>query len=42
MGRHCGDATKAKKELGWKSKTSFEELVNIMTREDLKLVAKGL
>jgi len=32
----CGDATKAKKILGWKPKTSFEELVKIMVQEDLQ------
>jgi GDPmannose 4,6-dehydratase len=31
-----GDATKAKKELGWKSKTSFQELVKIMVLADYK------
>lgn len=31
-----GDATKAKEKLGWKPKTSFEELVKEMVREDLK------
>jgi GDPmannose 4,6-dehydratase len=31
-----GDASKAKEKLGWQSKTSFEELVKEMVREDLK------
>ena len=31
-----GDASKAKKKLGWVPKTSFEELVQEMVREDLK------
>lgn len=36
-----GDPTKAKKELGWNpTKTSFEELVKIMVRHDMELVAK--
>ena len=36
-----GDPTKAKTVLGWNpTKTSFEELVKIMVREDMKLVAK--
>ena len=36
-----GDPTKAKTVLGWSpTKTSFEELVKIMVREDMKLVAK--
>jgi len=33
-----GDATKARKMLGWKPKTSFEELVKIMVEADLRLV----
>ena len=34
-----GDPTKAKKELGWDPrKTSFEELVKLMVKEDLKFV----
>jgi GDPmannose 4,6-dehydratase len=31
-----GDATKAKEKLGWEPKTTFEELVKEMVREDLK------
>jgi GDPmannose 4,6-dehydratase len=31
-----GDATKAKKKLGWKAKVSFEELVRVMVDSDLK------
>ncbi|MDZ4073458.1 MAG: GDP-mannose 4,6-dehydratase [Hylemonella sp.] len=31
-----GDASKARAQLGWKPKTSFEELVREMVREDLK------
>lgn len=31
-----GDASKAREKLGWYPKTSFEELVNEMVREDLK------
>ena len=30
-----GDAAKARKELGWKPRVSFEELVREMAREDL-------
>ena len=30
-----GDASKAEKQLGWKAKTSFKELVRIMVDEDL-------
>lgn len=35
-----GDPSKAAKELGWKPKTSFKELVRLMVLEDLK--AEGL
>lgn len=31
-----GDATKAKNELGWKPKTSFRELVEMMVKSDLE------
>jgi len=31
-----GDASKAKKKLGWKSKVKFKELVKIMVKADLK------
>jgi GDPmannose 4,6-dehydratase len=30
-----GDASKAKKKLGWKSNTAFKELVKIMVDADL-------
>ena len=32
----CGDASKAKKMLGWKPEMSFEQLVRFMVDEDLK------
>jgi GDPmannose 4,6-dehydratase len=35
-----GDATKAKKELGWEPKTSFEELVKIMIHSDWEKVKR--
>ncbi|RMD57444.1 MAG: GDP-mannose 4,6-dehydratase [Nitrospirae bacterium] len=35
-----GDATKAKDKLGWKPDISFEQLVKIMVREDLKEAEK--
>ena len=35
-----GDASKAKKELGWQPKTSFRELVEMMVRADLSLEKK--
>ena len=31
-----GDSTKARKELGWKTKVGFEELVKIMVKADLR------
>ena len=34
-----GDASKAHRVLGWKPKTSFEELIRLMTRADLELLA---
>lgn len=34
----CGDSTKAKKILGWYPKTSFEEMVNRMVDNDVKLL----
>jgi GDPmannose 4,6-dehydratase len=33
-----GDASKAARDLGWKPKTSFEELIRLMTRADLQLL----
>ncbi|MBI4811568.1 MAG: GDP-mannose 4,6-dehydratase [Ignavibacteriales bacterium] len=35
-----GDASKAKKKLGWQSKTSFKELVRLMVDADIELVNK--
>jgi len=32
----CGDSTKAKKKLGWKPKTSFEDMVRRMVVNDIK------
>ena len=37
-----GDPSKASKELGWEAKTSLEELVNEMIKEDLLLAKKEL
>jgi GDPmannose 4,6-dehydratase len=34
-----GDPTKAKEQLGWVPETSFEELIRLMTRADLELLA---
>lgn len=35
-----GNPTKAEKELGWKAKTTLQELVKLMVQEDLKAAAK--
>jgi len=32
-----GDASKAKRKLGWQARTSFEELVRVMLQADLEL-----
>jgi GDPmannose 4,6-dehydratase len=37
-----GDASKAANELGWKPKTSFKELVKMMTESDLRLVEQQI
>ncbi|MGC2373713.1 MAG: GDP-mannose 4,6-dehydratase [Solirubrobacteraceae bacterium] len=34
-----GSPAKAEKDLGWKPKTSFEELIRLMTRSDIDLLA---
>jgi GDPmannose 4,6-dehydratase len=34
-----GDPAKAERELGWKPQTSFEQLIRLMTRADLELLA---
>ena len=34
-----GDPSKAERDLGWKPQTSFEDLVRLMTRSDLELLA---
>lgn len=36
----CGDATKAEKELGWKRKTGFHELIQMMVAADLEQLRK--
>jgi GDPmannose 4,6-dehydratase len=33
-----GDASKAERDLGWKPRTSFEELIRLMTRADIELL----
>jgi GDPmannose 4,6-dehydratase len=35
-----GDPSKARRELGWKPRTSFEELIRLMTHSDLELLAR--
>ena len=32
----CGDSSKARKQLGWKPKTNFKKLIELMVREDIK------
>jgi len=34
-----GDASKAERDLGWKPRTSFEELIRLMTRADIELLS---
>ena len=35
-----GDPSKAERDLGWRPKTSFEELIRLMTRADLELLRR--
>ena len=35
-----GDASKAERDLGWKPKTTFEELIRLMVRSDLELLSR--
>jgi GDPmannose 4,6-dehydratase len=35
-----GDASKAEKQLGWKPRTSFEQLVTLMMESDLELARR--
>jgi GDPmannose 4,6-dehydratase len=35
-----GDAGKAKRQLGWEPRTSFEELIRLMVRSDLELLSR--
>jgi GDPmannose 4,6-dehydratase len=37
-----GDASKAREKLGWKPRTSFEEMVRLMVDADLELLASGV
>mgnify|MGYP003732540013 FL=1 len=36
-----GDASKARRELGWKPEVSFEELIRMMVDSDLEALARG-
>ena len=36
-----GDASKAKRELGWEPRTSFEELIRLMVDADYELLSGG-
>jgi GDPmannose 4,6-dehydratase len=36
----CGDATRAREELGWKPRVSFKELVRMMVDADLQLARR--
>jgi len=38
----CGDSTKAREVLGWKAKTSFEEMVSRMVQKDVGLLNEVL
>jgi GDPmannose 4,6-dehydratase len=37
-----GDASKAKKILGWEPKTSFDEMMDIMVQNDLKIEKQAI
>lgn len=37
-----GDPTRARKELGWKCETSFDQLIQMMVEHDLELARKGI
>ena len=38
----CGDPSKAKRELGWEPRTTFEELIALMVESDLALAEREL
>jgi GDPmannose 4,6-dehydratase len=35
-----GDASKAERELGWKPRTTFQQLIELMVDADLKLLGR--
>jgi GDPmannose 4,6-dehydratase len=37
-----GDASKARRKLGWKPRTSFEEMIRLMVDADLELLGRGV
>jgi GDPmannose 4,6-dehydratase len=37
-----GDASKAKRELGWEPRTSFEQLIRLMVDADYELLSRGV
>ena len=37
-----GDASKAREKLGWKPRTSFEEMIRLMVDSDLELLERGV
>jgi GDPmannose 4,6-dehydratase len=37
-----GDCSKAREQLGWEPRTSFEELVALMVEADLELLSRGV
>ena len=36
-----GDPTKAKEKLGWRTETSFEQLVTMMVENDMRIESQG-
>ena len=38
----CGDSSKARRELGWKPKLTFKELIKLMVKNDLEINEREL
>ena len=38
----CGDSSKARRELGWKPKVTFKELIKLMVKNDLEINEREL